>query len=288
MNVLVTPASLDKLTTFGIGGRTDAVIVSCAGQLSKVAKQLAECGRNVTIIGNGSNILASDKGYDGVVIITKWMTGADWWISNGKVIIKADCGVSLRRLAKDAYERGFTGLEWAEGIPATVGGAIVGNAGAFGGYMADVVKSVRTTEGTYSNKKCGFGYRDSIFKKNFEVVLKAELQLIQGNKTEIGEKMCEYAKRRRAAQPTNKSAGSIFKKHIDNDGNIIPAGVLIEKAGLKGVKIGGAAVSQKHANFIINENNATAHDVLALIKTVITRVESEYGITLEPEIVYLG
>jgi len=288
MSVEITSEPLSKLTTFGIGGQTDVIIVSCASQLSKVVRRLAKDGRKVAIVGNGSNILASDKGFDGVVVITKWMMGAEWRIRDGKVIIKADCGVSLQKLAKDAYERGFTGLEWAEGIPATIGGAIVGNAGAFGGYIADVVKSVKTTCGTYSNKKCEFDYRNSIFKRNSEVVLKAELQLKEGDKKKIGEKMCEYAKRRMTAQPTGKSAGSIFKKHIDEGGNIIPAGKLIETAGLKGFKIGGAVISEKHANFIINEDNATAKDVLTLIKTIIVEVERVHGITLEPEIVYLG
>ena len=287
MSVIITPASLSDLTTFGIGGRANTIIVSGPNQIARIAKKLAESGKKTTVIGNGSNIIASDIGYDGVVIITNKMLGATWWRNGNTAIIKADCGVSLTRLAKDAYDRGFSGLEWAEGIPATLGGAIVGNAGAFGGYISDVVKKVKTTGGSYSNKKCHFGYRESIFKHNSEIVLKAELRLTKGNKTEIGRKMHEYAERRRLSQPIGKSAGSIFKKHIDKDGNIIPAGALIESAGLKGLRVGGAVVSPKHANFIINEADATAKDVVTLIDKVIERVKEVYGITLETEVVYL-
>jgi len=264
---------LSNITTFGIGGPAEVVYPGSVEELIRISNRLRGEGVTFRVIGNGSNILAADEGCGGVVIVTNKMT------NEGRGLFES--GALLPRLAAWARDNGLMGLEWAAGIPATVGGAVFGNAGAYGNCMADIVRSVTVwKEGdiiTYNTVECKFYYRDSIFKHEKAIILSVDLNLKQGDRVRIIETMNRYADKRRATQPQERSAGSIFKKLGDT-----PAWQLIDKAGLRGLQIGGAQISPKHANFIINKGGATARDVLDIIDRVTQKIQ------LEPEIIYLG
>ena len=277
---------LKALTTFGIGGPADVVYPESTEQLVNIADTLRGRGERFWVIGGGSNVLAADEGVGGVVVGTKKMYNVQCTTYNGgRYYVTCECGVMLPRLAAVARDGGLTGLEWAAGIPATVGGATAGNAGAYGGCMAGIVRGVSVwLDGRVirlSNAECRFGYRDSIFKRGKGIILSAEIALRLGDRERIAQIMAENAAKRREAQPSGKSAGSVFKKCGD-----VSAGYLIETAGLKGLKIGGAEVSQKHANFIINSGGATARDVYGLIEAAAGKVLAMHGARLEPEIIF--
>jgi len=238
------------------------------------------------ILGGGSNILVSDKGYNGLVIKIKNQKSK---IKNNRIL--AEAGLALNRLVELSLKNNLTGMEWAVGIPGTIGGAIYGNAGAFKKSMKDLIKEVEVFDTKdekikiFKNKDCKFGYRDSIFKKKKNlIILSASLQLKKGKKMKIKEKIKRYLNYRKETQPLNfPSAGSIFK----NPKNFY-AGFLIEKCGLKGKRIGNAKISEKHANFIVNLGNGKAKDVKKLIKLIKKKVKNKFKIELEEEIQYLS
>lgn len=268
-------------TTFKIGGAADEF---CQAKSAEEIKELVEYAENKKIpyfvMGNGSNVLVSDSGIRGLVINIS-SDFSSYEITGD--VIRAQSGALLGTLAKAALSAELSGMEFASGIPGSLGGAIYMNAGAYGGQMSDIVKSVTYLEkGEIKkiDKGFGFGYRKSLFADLGAIVLEAELQLKKGDSGEIKAKMEDYKNRRNEKQPLNMpSAGSVFKRP---EGNF--AGKLIEDAGLKGYKIGGAMVSEKHAGFIVNTGNAKASDVVALIEYIKKTVKEKFGVELETEV----
>lgn len=286
--VLLINEPMSKHTTFKIGGTADILIEpGSAENLLDILKLLKENNIPFFIMGNGSNLLVADSGIRGVVIkISNSMSAAN---VDGEYIY-AECGIKLSRLAGIAQSAAIAGLEFASGIPGTLGGALFMNAGAYGGEMKDIVKSVTYLDiesgeiKTISGDECKFGYRHSIFSETDAVIISACLKLSNGNAEEIRAIMNELAAKRNEKQPVDKpSAGSTFKRP---EGYF--AGTMIQDCGLKGYKIGGAEVSQKHAGFIINAGGATAKDVRDLIEYVRDTVEDKYSVRLEPEVRFVG
>ncbi len=274
-----------KHTTFNIGGPADVFVeISDAFKIGEVIKAAKLYDVPFTVIGNGSNLLVSDKGIDGAVL----KLCDDFIEVNGKKI-RCSAGVKLSRLALTAKENSLTGLEFAWGIPGTVGGAVYMNAGAYGGEIKQVITSCTaiTLSGeikTYSNEEMLLDYRTSAFKSNDEIILSAEFELLNGEFQQISDIMDDYMERRRTKQPLElPSAGSTFKRPTGYF-----AGALIEQCNLKGFKIGGAAVSEKHAGFVVNLGQATCSDVLSLIEHVKSTVLKETGVLLEPEVIFKG
>ena len=279
---------MSKHTTFRIGGPADLLVMpETISQVEKLCRLFR--GRNIpfVVLGNGSNILVGDGGIRGVVI----QLGNRF--ANCEVagtMVSAQAGIKLSRLAGTALEHSLTGLEFAAGIPGTLGGALFMNAGAYDGEMKQVVAKVicLDTEGNVKEvpaEECGFGYRTSVFSKNPEwIILGGTVKLEQGDAAEIRAKMDDFAERRVSKQPLHlPSAGSTFKRP---EGYF--AGKLIQDAGLMGFRVGGAAVSEKHAGFVVNEGGATAKDVRELMAEVQKRVMDAYGVMLEPEVRFLG
>lgn len=275
-------------TTFRAGGRADIFVTpSDIKEATDIVRLLLTENIPYTIMGNGSNLLVSGKGYRGCIV--KLGQGMDHIDVSG-TRIGAGAGAPLSKVARAAYEEGLTGLEFASGIPGSLGGALVMNAGAYGGEMKDVVKTVKVfdavsmSEVTLSADEMGFGYRTSIIKHQPYIVLEAELELVHGNREAIRSRMDELAEARRTKQPLEyPSAGSTFKRP---EGYY--AGKLIEDAGLKGCCVGGAQVSEKHCGFVINKGGASADDIIELIRTVRRRVYGQFNVLLEPEVIILG
>ena len=238
------------------------------------------------VLGNGSNVLFKDEGYHGVVIHIG--EGLDRVRIEGQTIF-AEPGVSLAKLSKMAAAEGLSGLEFACGIPGSLGGAVFMNAGAYGGEMKDVLLSVASVNhlGMMKDRKaedCGLGYRRSVYMDNGETILGVKLFLKPGLRSEIEETMRDYNQRRNSKQPVHlPSAGSFFKRP---EGHF--AGKLIEDAGLKGLQIGGAQVSPMHAGFLVNNGGATAGDVIDLMRVVQETVADKFGVYLEPEVRIVG
>jgi UDP-N-acetylmuramate dehydrogenase len=294
---------LRDYTTFKIGGPARYFFVAKNKEEIKEAILWAKKKKlPFFILGGGSNVLFSDNGFNGLVIK---LQNRQYEIRNSKVI--AEAGVPLQKLVLESAKKGLSGLENLAGIPGTLGGAIWGNAGAFGREIGNLVEEVKVLDVGSSklevkrlkNKDCKFGYRESIFKRKKNlIILEATLKLKKGNKKEIEEKMKEILKLRKEKQPLEfPSAGSVFKNvpirkipkkirerfkgKIKN--GFLSAGALIEAAGLKGYKIGEAKISEKHANFILNVKNAKAKDVVALMNLIKKRVKNKFKITLEEE-----
>lgn len=286
-NNVISNELMSAHTTFKVGGPAKYFVIPQSVDHIRKCVELAKNNEiEYTVIGNGSNLLVSDEGYDGMVIyIGKNMSKAE---VNG-IEIHAEAGISLAGLFQVAKSNSLKGFEFAAGIPGNLGGACFMNAGAYGGEMKDVLVSVKTLDisGNIHNYRVddmGLGYRCSNFQKNGEIVLSATIRLEYGDVTEITEMASELAKKRIDKQPLEyPSAGSTFKRP---EGYF--AGALIERAGLKGKGIGGAIVSEKHAGFVINKNKATAKDIYDTIKLVINTVNDKTGITLEPEVRMLG
>ncbi len=270
---------MSKHTSFKTGGPADVFVTP---ETKDEIVKLLKLDVKKTIIGNGSNILVKDGGIRGLVI--KINTN-NFKIEND--IIYADAGCSLARLSRLAMENSLSGLEFACGIPGTLGGAIYMNAGAYGGEMKDVVVETEALdrEGNIRIiKNHEFGYRSSCFQNNDLIIISSKLQLQHGDMNTIKEKMDENMSSRKQKQPIDKpNAGSTFKRPKDNF-----AAKLIQDAGLKGYSIGDAQVSDLHAGFIINKGNATSKDILELMKYVREKVNTEYGVMLEPEIKIIG
>ena len=276
---------MSRHTSFRIGGPARRMAFPERGEQLVLLMGFAEdCGARPLVIGNGTNLLAPDRGLDRLVVNTSAMSRVE--LGPEPYTIQAEAGVSLARLADFACKQGLTGLEFAHGIPGTLGGAVCMNAGAYDGEMKQVVRSVTLLfpeEGvrTLSCEEMDFGYRHSLLSDRPDgVVLSAVLRLAEGNEAEIREKMRSLMARRKASQPLEyPSAGSTFKRPTGYF-----AGTLIDQCGLKGLTVGGAQVSEKHAGFVINLGGATCADVTELIRQVQDRVLAEKGVRLEPEV----
>ena len=273
-------------TTFKIGGEADIFIIPASpAALIYAVKKCNELEIPYFILGNGSNLLVSDGGIEGAVISLSGING----ISSDGEKITCGAGAMLSSVCLKALSLSLTGLEFAYGIPGTAGGALYMNAGAYGGQMADVIESAEclTALGeikTLKKEDMRLGYRSSVFKNGGLIIISLTLALEKGDKTEIKTEMDDLLNRRKQKQPLEyPSAGSTFKRP---EGYF--AGALIEKNGLKGLTVGGAQVSEKHAGFVINRGGATAADVKALIGKIQKKVFENDGVMLEPEVIFKG
>ena len=272
--------------TFRVGGNADCYVKPSLEQLPRVITLCRQFELPWMVIGNGSNLLVGDKGIRGVVI--ELGKQADKVEINGNTVT-AEAGAMLAAVARQAARAGLSGMETLSGIPGTIGGAVVMNAGAYGGEMKDIVTSVTvlTKEGEekrLSLEELELSYRHSCIPENEYIVLKAELELEPEEPGQVEARMRIVAEQRVAKQPLEyPSAGSTFKRP---EGYF--AGKLIQDAGLRGFQVGGAQVSEKHCGFVINKNHATAADIDNLIKEVQDRVEQNAGVRLETEVKYIG
>lgn len=274
-------------TSFKIGGPADIMIIP--GNEKELIEGIKICkdnNINYYIMGNGSNLLVSDKGIEGVVIKISEEFGD---IVVNDTTIKAESGALLTVVSKKALKNSLTGLEFASGIPGSIGGAITMNAGAYGGEMKDIVTKVRCLNGDgniveYSNEEMKFRYRKSRVEEEGLIVLSVEMELEKGDYKTIEERMRELTEKRTSKQPLHlPSAGSTFKRP---EGYF--AGKLIDDSGLRGIRHGGAQVSEKHCGFIVNIDKATSEDVRTLIRTVQKIVKDNYGVELETELKIIG
>jgi UDP-N-acetylmuramate dehydrogenase len=273
-------------TTFRVGGPAKLMALPKTEDELVTAVRLARaCGVEPMLIGNGSNVLVDDGGLDRFVIQT--FPGLAWCQADGDRI-SAGSGILLAALATEAARNALTGLEFAHGIPGTLGGAVTMNAGAYDGEMRQVVESVRVLDRdgaitTFSQEKCRFSYRNSAFHDGKYIILSATMKLTKGEPESIRSRMTELMARRREKQHLEyPSAGSTFKRP---EGHF--AAALIDQCGLKGLRVGGAQVSEKHAGFIVNTGSATCQDILELMTLVQERVYRDTGVKLEPEVKYL-
>lgn len=274
-------------TTFRVGGPADVLVVpEDAQDISNVVRFAKENDISYFILGNGSNLLVADDGMDGIVLqIYKNLSGVG--VQDHQLTIKA--GTLLSQVAKVALDQGLTGFEFAGGIPGTFGGAVVMNAGAYGGEMVQVLKEVTllTKDGdikTLPAAELDLGYRTSNVIDNGYIVLEGVIELTPGDKDQIKAQMDEYATARKTKQPLEyPSAGSTFKRP---QGHF--AGKLVEDAGLRGYQVGGAQVSEKHCGFVVNKGDATAADIMQLMEDVKTMVNEKFGVILEPEVKRVG
>ena len=284
---ILTEEPMSRHTTFRIGGEAACFIrISSEEQLRKLIPYFENVGVEYFVLGKGSNLLVGDKGYPGVIL---QISDACQQIEAEGNRLQVQAGAALSKVALFAMERGLEGLEFAAGIPGTVGGGVVMNAGAYGGEMKQVVESVRvlSSEGeilTLDNDTMEFGYRTSIIRNRNFTVMSVTFRLREGNREEIRARIEDFQKRRMEKQPLNyPSAGSTFKRP---EGYF--AGKLIMDAGLRGFQIGDARVSDKHCGFVVNVGKATARDVTDVIEEVQERVRERFGVSLEREVIYLG
>ncbi|MCL2202199.1 MAG: UDP-N-acetylmuramate dehydrogenase [Oscillospiraceae bacterium] len=270
-------------TSFRIGGPVSAMFFpKREDEVAAIFDTLGEFDISPFVMGNGTNLLVSDEPLDLVVINTMGMSGIE---QTGECEITASAGATLAKLAVFAMERGLAGLEFAHGIPGSLGGAVYMNAGAYGGEMKDVVRSSTVFSPGGGVKEItgsghSFSYRHSRFSDSGEVVLSSVIKLSSGGQDSIRAQMDELSQKRRASQPLDMpSAGSVFKRPVGGY-----AGTMIEQAGLKGYMVGGAQVSEKHAGFIVNKGGATCADVLSLVGHIQEAVFKQFQIRLETEI----
>ena len=286
-NKVLEQEPMARHTTFRIGGPADYFVE--LGSIEQIRAAIQVCREENLpwfVLGRGSNLLVSDKGYRGVILsIYKDFQKTE--IQGETVTVQA--GVLLTTLSGKVLDASLTGLEFASGIPGTIGGAVVMNAGAYGGEMKDIVRKVTVLDQdgevrTLTSGEMQFGYRTSLAKKKGYIVLGAELTLKQGEKEKIREEMQALKAKRIEKQPLEfPSAGSTFKQP---EGYF--AGKLIMDAGLRGAAVGGAQVSEKHCGFVVNTGNATAADVRELMRQVQGKVQEQFGVHLEPEVRFLG
>jgi len=298
-------------TTFRIGGPARYFLVAGSPEELLVAVRSArEEGVPFFVFGGGSNLLVADRGFDGLIIKIRL---DDFKVEGNKILAQA--GVFLSRLVAESVDHRLNGLEWAAGIPGTIGGAIYGNSGAYGHSISELVETVEVISWNnfeakeYSRKDCEFVYRGSRFKnkKTDEVIIGVTLHLAAGDQQESREKIKSVIAQRKGKIPVYPSAGSFFtnyrvQKNIDNDplikkfpelkenirGGKIAAGLMIEQCGLKGKQIGGAMIANEHANFIVNLGGATSADVLELIKICREKVGEKFGVELKTEKILVG
>lgn len=286
-NVLINEP-MNRHTTFKIGGPAEYfVVVNSIDELIKVIEVSKNKSIPLHIIGNGSNLLVSDEGVKGVVIKLGINNMAILHEENDASIVEVEAGISNAAVAKFLEEHSLSGFEFAQGIPGTIGGSIRMNAGAFGGEIKDAIVDVTLIDiktlniKTLTNDALNFKYRYSMFidNKNY-IILSARFKFKRGNREDIKRKMLEISSERKSKQPIDKpSAGSTFRRL---EGFITAKA--IDEEGLMGTKIGGAMVSTKHAGFIINDGNATAKDVLELIKLIQNKIYELHGVRIEPEL----
>jgi UDP-N-acetylmuramate dehydrogenase len=281
-------ASLAPYTSARIGGPADVLLIAdTAAELARIVKLLWKQEMPFTLLGGGSNVLISDRGVRGVVVLNrakgvKFNTG-------DQPSVTAESGVVFSNLANRCASKGLSGLEWAATVPGTVGGAVYGNAGAFGGDVAgDLISAELLTENgkaTFTVEQMGYGYRTSILKRGEikAIVLSAELALKNSTKEDVTVKIQQFSAHRKATQPPGASMGSMFKNPPGDY-----AGRLIEAAGLKGTRIGNAEISPLHGNFFINHDNTKAEDIRALIDLVQKTVKEKEGVELELEVEFVG
>lgn len=283
---------MSKHTTFRVGGPAALMALPKGEEARKVVEAAFQCNVRPFFLGNGSNLLVSDGGYDGFVVkLSGGYTGGEVYTNE----LMAGGGMLLSQAASLALQHGLTGLEWAAGIPGTVGGAVTMNAGAYGGEIAQVLHQVHILgfDGrleVVSNRECAFSYRHSAFSDGQRLILEAVFLLEPGDPADIQAKMAALSAQRRAKQPLEyPSAGSTFKRPAPlPDGTPVYAAQLIDRCGCKGLTVGGAQVSEKHAGFIINKGGATCADILTLVEEVKRRVLDQTGVTLELEVKTLG
>lgn len=283
----ILDAPMSEHTTFKIGGAADILIFpSTIEEVISIFNLTNEFRLDCTILGNGSNVLVLDGGVRGVVMK---FNGEFASITREGRKLKAGAGAKLKDVSTYAAECGLTGLEFAIGIPGSIGGAIFMNAGAYGGEMKQVVSTVRSVSRDgklfeMRGNELDLGYRRSVFQTNGQAICEVELELEEGDRDQIKRTMEDFTERRRSKQPLEyPSAGSTFKRP---EGHF--AGTLIDRTGLKGLRVGGAMVSEKHAGFVVNAGNATAADVLKLIEEVKRRVYETYSVKLSPEVRIIG
>lgn len=304
---LIENYELADETTFKIGGPAEFFLaIESREALEEAVLQSKELGLSLTVLGGGSNVLISSKGVPGLTV--KLRSGEIKFLDNN--LLRVDAGVSLPRLSSFALENSFLGLEWAVGVPGTLGGAVYGNAGAFGFSIADLIEEVEIIENGQKKVlalgEIDFSYRNSTFKRKGAIILSASLRLQKGKKKAIRARAEEMLQLRNKKHPMKlPSAGSVFKnpqKVVEdpkiikkypllekfNKEGIIPAGFLIESVGMKGISIGDAKISEKHANFIINKGEATSDDVKKLIDQATIAVRDNFGINLQREIKYIN
>lgn len=277
---------MSEHTTFRTGGVASyAAFPKNIEELRLLLEKLNEYEKNYMVLGNGSNVLVSDKGIKDMVIFLGELKGVN--VSENK--IESLSGNMMSEVAKIAMRNSLTGMEFLSGIPGCIGGGVYMNAGAYSGEIKDIIESIKCMDKfgnikAYDKSEAQFSYRKSIFSENDDIIIGATFVLQKGNEDEIRNKMNELNKSRREKQPLNyPNAGSTFKRPVDNF-----AGKLIEDAGLKGYSIGGAMVSEKHCGFLINYDNASSSDIYALIKYVQKAVNDKFGVLLEPEIKLIG
>lgn len=275
---------MKRHTALGVGGKAKyfAEVDSLYGL--NLLTTLAQKHRvKYKVIGNGTNILVSDNGYDGIIVCLKKLS--DVFFKRDEV--RAMAGANLDKLIKFTLDHRLTGLEALSGIPATVGGAVVMNAGAFGHNISDRITTVETLCGgkikIYDKEDCKFSYRKSRFLGKKETVVSASFKLDGCDRDAVMNNIKQYRERRKNVQPTGKSCGSVFKNPTKYS-----AGALIDKAGLKGYTLGGAKVSDRHGNFILTDSRATASDVYALIQYIKEEIFNIFGVRLSEEVEYIG
>ena len=278
---------LDKHSTFRIGGSCTAMIdINSPDNLSALWEEANRLGIRTMALGNGSNVLFDDRGFDGIIFLIGSSMDKIYMKDENTIVAQAGC--PLLKLCRFALEHSLSGLEFAYGIPGSVGGAVFMNAGAYKGEIKDVIKLGRAVdrEGRqfeFSKEQMDFTYRGSRFVKSGELIVEGEFELNSGNYDDIQDKMVELMSLRREKQPLNlPSAGSAFKRPKDNF-----AGKLIEDSGLRGYSVGGAQVSEKHCGFIVNKGGATCADVLELVKQIQAKVKADSGVDLECEVRYI-
>ncbi|SEV84290.1 UDP-N-acetylmuramate dehydrogenase [[Clostridium] fimetarium] len=282
---------MSKHTSFKIGGNADFFMTPRT--VEQIKAIITYCVQNTIayfVIGNGSNLLVSDDGYRGVIIQLYDKFNEIKYANNGqKVIVKAQAGVMLGRLGNELMKKSITGFEFATGIPGTIGGAVMMNAGAYDGEIKNVIINACLMDAygnivKLNNSQLELGYRTSIIAKEKYIVLEAEFELEKGNQEEIKNKLNDFTVRRKEKQPLElPSAGSIFKRPQG-----YYAGKLISDANLVGYTVGGAQVSKKHAGFVVNIGNATAKDIINLTDDVKNKVKEQFGVELELEVKKLG
>lgn len=279
--------NLDKYTTFKIGGPAEFLLIPKDEEsLIEAIKTAREKNIKVTLLGNGSNVLIDDLGVEGLVIVLR--DTLNKITLNGTTVI-AGAGATLRDTAIFAGENSLGGLEFAHGIPGSVGGGVIMNAGAYDGELKDVVSKVKLIDNNLNvielnNSEMKFAYRDSIAQRNNYIILSVEFDLLKKNKAEIFEKMDDLMQRRIDKQPLEMpSSGSTFRRPAGYF-----AGKLIQDSGLQGLRVGGAMISTKHSGFVVNFDNAKSQDVKDLIDTVQKIVMEKFGVELKREVKYIG
>ena len=278
---------LARHTTFGVGGPADVFLTArTADAVARATNAAHEAGVPAFILGSGSNILVADAGIRGLVLDNRARAEA-----REDLLVRVESGASFAAFARKMCRAGLEGLAWAVGIPGTIGGAVVYNAGAYGGCLADVLRRVRLQlpgngDQWVDAADLGLVYRGSAFTRGQvegKAVLEAELELAPGDAKALLAQAAAYDERRLTAQPRGRNAGSTFKNPPES-----PAWKLIEAVGMRGMKRGDAAISDKHSNFFVNEGNASAADVAWLIAEAQRRVKDQFGITLEREVAFVG